>query len=141
MSDAVDVVRRVEDTYSSGDLDRLDELISDDFVAHTPGSDQIPPGRDGLRTLHRMSMESFPDRNVSIEDIFAEGDLVVVRCRMTGTNEGGMPWAGVPANHNRVDIEWIAMYRVADGRMVESWAQMDVPKMMQQLGVMPGPNA
>jgi predicted ester cyclase len=127
VADNIDVVRRLEEAYGSGDLDALDELIADDFVAHTAGSDQIPPGREGIKMAHGMAVQSFPDRKVTIEDIFAEGDMVTVRCRMRGTNKGGVQFAGVPANDKQ------------DGKLVESWAQMDVAKMMQQLGVMPGP--
>jgi len=59
----------------------------------------------------------------------------VVRSRMTGTNDGGLPWFGIPANGNTIDIEYITIYRLEDDRVVESWAQMEIAKMMQQLGV------
>ncbi|MFN2544286.1 MAG: ester cyclase [Actinomycetota bacterium] len=138
MGDVIDVVRRVEEAYSSGRLELLDELISPDLKAETPGSDQIH-GIEGIKGATQMSKSAFPDKNVAIEDIFAEGDMVALRCRMTGTNRGGLPWFGIPANDKEIDIQWIAMYRVQEGKIVESWAQMDLPKMMQQLGAMPGP--
>ena len=138
-NDNIDVVRRLEEAYNTQDLDALDELIADDFVAHTPGSDQIPPGREGIKAAHQMSMAAFPDRRVEIEDIFGEGDLVVVRQRMTGTNRGGLPWFGVPANDAKVDTENIQILRLEGGKVHESWGQINVPKMMVQLGVMPAP--
>ena len=59
---------------------------------------------------------------------------------MTGTNDGGMPWAGMPANGKKVDIDWIQISRHADdGTIVETWAQMDLATMMVQLGSMPAP--
>ena len=137
--DNIGVVRRLEEAYNTQDLDVLDELIADDFVAHTPGSDQIPPGREGIKMAHQMSMQTFPDRRVEIEDIFAEGDLVVVRQRLTGTNTGGLPWFGIPANDKAVDTEDIQILRVQHGKVHETWAQMNLPKMMMQLGAMPGP--
>ena len=72
-------------------------------------------------------------------DIFGEGDFVVSHVRMTGTNSGGLPWFGIPANGRKVDTDWITIYRLADGKVVETWAQMDIPKMMMQLGAMPAP--
>ena len=138
-TDNIDVVRRLEEAYNTQDLDVLDELIADDFVAHTPGSDQIPPGREGIKAAHQMSMGAFPDRQVEIEDIFSEGDLVVVRQRMTGTNKGGLPWFGLAANDKAIDTEDIQILRVQEGKVHESWAQMNLPKMMMQLGAMPGP--
>lgn len=133
-----DVVRRIEEAWGANDLDELDDLIAADFVAHTPGADSLPPGLAGAKEAHRQSMQSFPDRHLDVLDLFGEGDLVVVRARMTGTNTGGVPAFGVGANGNKVDFEWITMYRLEDGKVVETWAQIDVPTLAQQLGVMPG---
>src|SRR6266576_5752141 len=99
--DNVELVRRLEEqAYDAGNYDLLDEILAPDIQtrAHTPGSDQIPPGIDGIKTANQMSKGAFPDRKTTLEDIFAEGDLVVARTRMTGTNSGGMPWFGIEAN-------------------------------------------
>ena len=59
---------------------------------------------------------------------------------MTGTNDGGITWAGVPANGKPVDTDWIQISRYADdGTIVETWVEMDIPKMMMQVGAMPAP--
>jgi predicted ester cyclase len=137
--DEIDVVRRLEAAYDSGEYDKLGELLSPQLQSHTPGSDQIPQNAEGITMASQMSKQAFPDRKVTIEDIFAEGDLVVVRERMTGTNKGGLPWFGIPANDREIDVEYIQILRVEDGKVAESWANMDFPKMMMQLGAMPGP--
>ena len=87
---------------------------------------------------HQQSMQAFPDRQNEVLDIFGEGDQVVAHVRMTGTNTGGLPWFGIPANDHKVDTDWITIYRLEGGRVVETWAQMDIPRMMMQLGAMPG---
>lgn len=138
MSDAnVDVVRRIQEAWNNNDLDALDDLIAADFAAHTPGSDTGAPGLQGAKEAHMGGMQAFPDGRDEILDIFGEEDKIVVRTRMTGTNEGGIPWFGVPANGKKVDIEHITIYRLQGGKVVETWAQMELPKMMQQLGMMP----
>lgn len=59
---------------------------------------------------------------------------------MTGTNDGAMPMGGPPATGKSVDFDWIQISRHDDdGTIVETWAQMDIPKMMVQLGAMPAP--
>ena len=73
------------------------------------------------------------------QDLFGEGNRGVVRVRMRGINTGGLPWFGIPANGAKVDVEWITEFRLEDGKVVETWAQMELPTMMQQLGAMPGP--
>jgi predicted ester cyclase len=94
----------------------------------------MPPGVDGLVQGHEMSLGAFPDRKQEIMDCFGEGDRVMIRSRMTATNKGGLPWFGIPANDRKVDLEYITIYRLEGDKVVESWAQMDIAKMMQQLG-------
>jgi len=133
MAEAKDVVRRLEEAWAANDLTTVDELLAPDLVSHDapPG---MPPGREGAKAAHQMAMASFPDRRMAIEDIVGEGDRVAVRTTIRGTNTGGVPWLGVPANGKAVEIESISVYRVAGGRVVEHWGQNDVGRLMIQLG-------
>jgi predicted ester cyclase len=138
VSENQEIVRRIEEAWDRNDLGALDQYFAPDFVAHTaiPG---MPPGLEGAKMAHQGAMQAFPDRRVTIEDITGDGDLVAVRCRMRGTNQGGLPWAGIPANGRAVDIEWISLYRLSGGRVVEHRAVMDLLGLMQQLGAIPAP--
>lgn len=132
------VVRQIEEAWNAGQLDALDALFAPDFMPHNtvPG---LPPDLAGAKMSHQASVQAFPDRRTTIEDLIAEGDQVVVRVRMTGTNTGGVPWFGAPANGKKVDWQWISIYRVAAGKVVEHRAVMDLLGLMQQLGVIPTP--
>ena len=132
------IVRRVEAAWNDGNLDALDPLFAPNFApaSAVPG---LPPGLAGAKLAHQSSMQSFPDRQTMIEDLIAEGDKVVVRMRMTGTNLGGVPWFGLPANGKPIDVSWVSIYRLADGQIVDHWAVMDMLGLMQQLGVLPAP--
>ena len=133
MSDAKDVVRRLEEAWAANDLATVDQLLAPDLVSHDapPG---MPPGREGARAAHQMAMTSFPDRHMTIEDVLGDGDRVAVRTTLRGTNTGGVPWLGVPPNGRPIEIESISIYRVANGRVVEHWGQNDVGRLMMQLG-------
>jgi predicted ester cyclase len=136
----IDAVRRLEDVYNRRDYSELGQLVHDDLVAHTPGSDQIPQNNEGLIANNENSYSAFPDRKTEILDAFGEGDRTVARIRQTGTNTGGLPWFGVPANDAKVDFEWVQISRHDDdGRIAETWAQIEIPKLMMQLGAMPAP--
>jgi predicted ester cyclase len=132
------VVRRIEEAWDTDQLDALDPLFEPNFVAHN-AVPMLPPGLEGAKMAHGMSKQAFPDRRTHIEDILAEGDQVMVRVRMTGTNQGGLPWFGIPANGKSVDTQWISIYRLANGQVVEHRAVMDLMAMMQQLGAIPAP--
>ena len=61
---------------------------------------------------------------------------------MQGTNTGeAIAWAGLSEPTGKVvDFDWIQISRhTEDGRIAETWAQMDIPMMMMQLGAMPAP--
>ena len=137
MSDPKEIVRQIEEAWDRNDLSALDQYFAPDFKTHSavPG---LPPGLEGAKLAHQAAMQSFPDRKVSIEDITGD-DLVAVRCRMRGTNQGGLAWLGVPANGKPVDIEWISLYRLSGGKVVEHRAVMDIAGLMQQLGAIPSP--
>jgi predicted ester cyclase len=84
---------------------------------------------------HQASMQAFPDRKTEIVDIFGSGDKVCVRLRVTGTNEGGVPWIGAPANGAKVDFQWISIYDVKDGKITKHAGVNDLTTLMMQLGV------
>ena len=136
----IETVERLERAYNARDTDTIRASLADDFVAHTAGSEMMPPGADGAIAANEGAHASFPDRRTEILEIFGDADRVVSHVRMTGTNTGGLAWAGVPANGKAVDIDWIQISRHGgDGKIIETWAQMDVAKMMMQLGMMPAP--
>ena len=137
--DNVEVIRALEEAYSQQDYATVDRWLAPDLVAHTPGAEMMPPGAEGAKMADMGAHTTFPDKRTEILDIFGEGDKVVAHIRMTGTNDGGLPWAGVPANGRPVDVDWIQISRhAADGTVVETWAQMDTMKLMMQVGAIPG---
>jgi predicted ester cyclase len=139
VAENIDVVRRLEDVYNRRDYSALPELIADGIEAHTPGADQLPQNHQGFAQNNEGSYGAFPDRMTEILDIFGEGGKVVAHIRMTGTNKGGLPWFGIPANDAAVDFDWIQISRHDEGgKIVETWSQIEAPKLMQQLGAMPG---
>jgi predicted ester cyclase len=136
----IDVVRRLEDAYNRRDYSVLADLVRDDLVAHTPSADPTGQKHVGLQANNEGAYSAFPDKRTTIEDIFGEDDYVIARVRNRGTNTGGLPWFGIPANDAKIDLQWIQISRHdADGKIAETWAQMEVPKLMQQLGAMPSP--
>lgn len=139
MADNVATVRRLESAWTANDYDTVREILSPDFHPqgnHGVGAHMMPQGGiDGLIEGHEKGLGSYSDRRTELLDCFGEGDRVVARSRLTGTNDGGLPWFGVPANGNKVDIGYITIYRLENDKVVESWAQMEIAKLMQQLGV------
>jgi len=124
------------DGINHGDLSMVDTHVAEDFIDHEefPG---IPPNKAGVRQFFEMMRSAFPDFHMTVHEILAEGDKVVVRMAIGGTHRGA--FLGVPPTNKQVNVEGIDIIRVRDERAVEHWGVMDVAAMMQQLGVAAGP--
>jgi steroid delta-isomerase-like uncharacterized protein len=130
-------VRVVFDAFNGGDLDALDQVVAEDAVDHDPYNPYASEGREGLKQLIADYRESFPDLEVTIEDIIAEGDKVVVRWTASGTQQGEV--MGTPGSGKRTSVGGIGIDRLEGGRIVESWAHWDTLGMLQQIGAIPQP--
>ena len=131
------VVRRfVTDVFEKGDVGAVDELLAEDFVPHTWPS--TGDGRGDLKRAMERVSKGLSDAAFTIDDLIAEGDLVVARLTASATQKG--EFMGMPPSGKRYTIPEIHIFRVRDGRIVEHWHQFDQLGMMRQLGAMPGPS-
>lgn len=99
----------------------------------------LAPGLAAIQEWVATLDAGFPDRNLTIDDVVAEGDRVVVRTTLSGTHQGEMQ--GIPATGNSVTQPSISIFRLANGKIAEGWFATDNLSMMQQLGVIPAPQA
>jgi steroid delta-isomerase-like uncharacterized protein len=136
MADKDILARMYDEAINGGNLDLIDELLSDDFVEHEefPGLDDT---RDSVKKLFGMAQGAFTNFRMEPTQFVSEGDLVVAWVRMKGTHTG--EFMGIPASGNELDLELVDMVRVRDGKIVEHWGVSDSLAMMQQLGAAPQP--
>ena len=97
----------------------------------------IPGGPEDMRTALIAIRRGFPDIHVTIEDIIAEGDRVVVRNTWRGTHQ--VEFNGMPATGRCVEISGIVIWRIVDGMVAERWATIDTLTLLRQLDVIPAP--
>ncbi len=127
------VHRFIEELWNQGNLVVADELLAPEHVHHFFGEDIHGP--DGVKQLVSGLRSAFPDLNCSTDDMIAEADKVVVRFIARGTHQGeGM---GIPPTGKRVAYTGIDIFRIAGGRIVERWGEVDMLGLLQQLGVVP----
>ncbi len=81
--------------------------------------------------------QGFPDVVSVIEDLIAEGDMVAARWSSRATHLG--EYAGVSPTGNEVEFTGISVYRIAGGRIAESWTVEDELGLMRQIGAVPEP--
>jgi steroid delta-isomerase-like uncharacterized protein len=130
------IARRAVDLFSSGDLDELDELVSEDAVDHDPQNPNASiHGPEGAKRTAEMYRAAFSDLQIRVEDQIADGDKVATRWTAVGTQDGDLP--GLPASGRSSTVTGITIDRIKGGKIVESWGNWDTLGMMQQLGAVP----
>ena len=128
--------KQAVDSNDSSDWSVLDEYIADDFVAHNPPLPGVSLDREGMKQAAEIFRVASPGRH-EIRLQVAEGDLVVSLILGEGVHAG--EFLGIPATHNNVETEGIAIHRIRDGKIVEYWAVSDVARVLAQIGVLPAP--
>jgi predicted ester cyclase len=133
------VRRFTEEGWNQGNVAVFDELNAPNFIYHDPGAPQVRTIEDYKRWITE-NRSVFPDLHFTIEDLIAEGDQVVGRYTLRGTNTGEivtpMP---IPATGKQVTVTGIAIIRFAGGKGVEVWNQGDTLGLLHQLGLIPTP--
>src|SRR5687768_12475322 len=66
-------VRRWVEAFNKGDLEAVDDLVTDSYVRHDPNSPQVR-GPEEEKQLIAMYRSAFPDLRFTIEDMVADGD-------------------------------------------------------------------
>src|SRR5947209_5699530 len=114
------LIRRLFDEgFNRGNPSVVDAVFHSHFIDHsTP--DQ-PPGIQGVKDYIAMVRAGFPDIAVTIEDLVAAEDRVVVRTTWRGTHQG--TYEGLPPTGRQVTRTMIQIFRVADGKLVEEWSE------------------
>lgn len=109
--------RLYKEALQQGNLALIDQLFSPAFIDHsTP--DQ-PAGPAGVKAYFREIRSAFPDIQVTLDDLIAEGDRVVARTTWRGTHLG--MYEGIPASGRRVTRTLIQIFLIADNVIVEEW--------------------
>ena len=135
MSDSGNVERfrrLINEGFTGGNLDVVDELVAPHCVEHQRGNRSgVDGAKEVIRTLHRW----MSDFSLTIEDVAVAGDVVWARNRARGVNTGSV--MGNPPSGRLVEIDVIDIVRFEDGQVVEHWGIADQLGMMLQLGLMP----
>jgi steroid delta-isomerase-like uncharacterized protein len=111
----------------------LDALVADDVVrrSRTYGQPELRGRRQLVEFLKNESM-TFPDAHQRILYLVAEEDRVAAALQFTGTQKG--PMGPFPASGRRIEANFLAMFRLKDGRIAEVWVEWDNLSALLQLG-------
>jgi predicted ester cyclase len=122
-----------EEVWNRGNEKAIDDLLAPGAVGHglTDPQGREVTGTAAFKEFWHTMRGAFSDIHISVEQTVSEGDLEVARLLITGKHTGdGLPF---PPKGNPVQISGMSMVRVKDGRIEESWSNIDFLAMFQQI--------
>lgn len=116
------IVRRlVDQVMNAGRLEVIDGLYSADLAP-------------GARRWIRSFRAAFPDVQMVVVELIAEGDKVVGRFTCSATHQ--WTWRGHPPTGRRFsNIAEVYIFRIENGKIVDAWGIEDTYARMRQLGL------
>lgn len=122
------VRRYIAEVINQGNQSLIDELF-------------VPEMRERVRAFLSSGDDPFPDGHEEIQDIVAEGDLVMVRLLLRGTHRG--EFLGVGPTGKTIEVTGYGTYRFdATGRIAWDTISFDWLDALEQIGAtIRGPNA
>ncbi|WP_433632975.1 ester cyclase [Halomicrococcus sp. NG-SE-24] len=133
------VYRRInEEIWEKRNFDAVDDLIAEDYVLHDPSMPddaEWSGGREGYREMVEMGTDVFEDATIDIQQTISADDYVIGRWSMTGTHVGEM--GNVQPSNEEVTMTGIEISRFEDGKLAESWQEINMLDMLTQAGELP----
>lgn len=129
--DNIAATERLGAAVNSGNLDALHEVFAPNVIDRDPASDQAP-GPEGFIHFFTGFRASFPDLNISVEQLVADEDNVAIAYTVTGTHRGD--FLGIPATGKSIKARGVQIARFENGQIVERWGSSDQLGILQQIG-------
>jgi len=126
--------RYLGDFLNKRDWALADEIFAEDYISRVPNLPEMR-GPEAVKQFHMALRASFPDIQFTVLDLMAEDDKVSVRWEGSGTHKG--EWMGVAPTGKFVRWSGIDTLRIAGGKIVEEWGEIDSLGFFQQVGAVP----
>ena len=128
------IVRRlIEELWNKGNLSLADELFAPNYEHHDASTLDFGRGPESEKKRATLYRAAFPDLRLTIEEIIAEGEIVMTRWSCRGTHKGDL--SGIAPTGKQFNISGVTIARLANGKLAEGWVNWDALGLMQQLGV------
>ncbi len=129
------IIQFVEVVKNRRQLEQMGNIFKSDYHEHNAVVSSFGPGIVGYKNFLNHLFTAFPEDTVTIDEIVAEGDMVVYRGTETGTHKA--EFLRIPTTGKSATWTEIQFFRFQDGKVVEHWVDVDLFSWFQQLGIIP----
>lgn len=126
----------LDQVFNRHEAEALERYVTPGVVDHNQIIFAQPEGPDGIVAGVQMFLHAFPDFHAEVRELLADGDAVVARLRLSGTNTGDYRGLAEPTRR-RAEWDAVATFRLVDGKIAEIQGVADRMAMLTQLGVLP----
>jgi len=134
-----ELIRNLFKEWNNRNIDILNELYAPNAKFYHPTGGTTPISLEKAIEMIKMNWQAFPDLILTIEDLIAKGDKVVIRFIGRGTHKG--EFGSIPATGIKCEAGAIEICRIEDGKIVEAWEISDTLGLLIQLGMELKPKA
>ena len=125
------VKRYWEGKWNERRLEILEELQTPNVVYH--GTSEKINGLEEYKQAYNFYRSAVHNTRIEIIELIAEGDLVMSRVVLHGTQNGDL--GDIPPTGNEIQVSAFTVFRLVDGKITEEWEVIDQMGMMMQLGM------
>jgi len=132
--DNINIVRKLFEAYNKNDshkLNAFDAVLAATVRFNDPALSNHAVGLEEMKRGESDLLIAFPTKKISVDNIFATQDKVVVRWSSTGVQQG--MFHGIAPTHKQVTVSGMSIYTIANGKIVEVWQLWDRFALMEQL--------
>jgi len=133
--DGVQTASSMVEAINDRALDRLDDLIDQNVVRHSAATAGVSiTSLEDFKAFLRTDFIAVPDSVITIDVIFGNDEYVGMRATYSGTQTGAM--GPFPPSGKKVDLPFVGILKITDGKISEMWVEWDNVFMLTQLGHM-----
>lgn len=139
MADNLTLARRLYEAWNERKFDELADAMAPDGKILVAGTGDVFEGREGALQYNKSWYDGFPDGKVTIDNLIASGDSVVVEFTGHGTHTGPLTTSSgeIPATGRSITMKLCDVIEFRDGKVVSQRTYLDSGSMMAQLGLIP----
>jgi steroid delta-isomerase-like uncharacterized protein len=128
--------RWFEEVWNKKRTEAIDEMFDAEGIVYGLNDDptHIMRGPEAFKPFHAKFCGAFPDIEVVVEDIIAEGDKIAARCSVRGQHHGDD--LGIAASRAPIDFTGMVFVTIKDGKFVEAWNNFDFLLLNRQIGAL-----
>jgi len=134
------IVLAMIEAVNERDFDALDAVVATGMRRHSAATPDVKvESLDDFKAFLEADLATFPDSRMTVNQLVADDEMVAVHATYAGTQQG--PMGPFPASGNRMELPFMGMLRIEDGKIAEMWVEWDNLNALTQLGHFPPPGA